>query len=1335
MWARALLVLACLIAPLAASAQEDDGSRLERFLESQLSDGDTRQVRIEGFAGALSSTATLDRLIISDADGDWLILEDAVLDWNRSAIFSRELEVNQLTAARMEIIRPPLPDPDSLPAAEAQPFALPELPLRILVNRFAIDELVLGEEVIGLPAILSLEGSARLADGAGEAQLDLLRLDGPEGRFSLDAAYDNADTDLSVSLVLEEDAGGLAVELLGIPGRPDLRLSIEGAGPLDDITADIALATEGVDRIQGQIVSGSDSDGAQTVVADIAGDIRPLLAPAYREFFGEELTLSTRITRIEGVSTELEALELRSAALNLDGALSLDAVGLPLRVALTAEILSPDGETVQLPLGGEARVSGATLALDYDRAEGDTYTLVADLRDLRTGDVSVTAARLVLGGSLGLESGAVQSTTAALTLAASGLDHRDPAMAEALGQALDLSADLTWTRDAPIVLSDLSLTSGQLALNGGAAALPQDGRIDVTLDLDALAGDLSRFAAIAGQPLDGAVELALTGTVEPLSGAFDLELDGTAEDLIVADAVPPELLAGRTLLSLNAARDTTGARIRNLVLENPELSLTGQASVTSRDTAASAEFTLREVGLFTEALNGPITARADVARTGTAPFDIAAEITGPSEIAANLEGTADAESGDFSLSLAASSRDLDVGFGVPPELLAGRTEVSVVAARQGDTLSLRDLTVLNPALSLTGMAEITGGDSLIETDFTLTDIGLFTDILNGPVTASAMAERTGTDPFEIVVGLSGPNDITAALRGTASPDTGDFALALDGSARDIDIGNGVPRQLLAGETVVSLAAARRDGVLTVTDLNLQNTELSLTGEASIGPDTSRVSTDLRLRNVGLFTSALSGPVTAQATADRAGSDPWRISADLGGPGGMQANVAGRVGLPDGSADLTARGQAPLALANRFIAPRSVAGTLQFDLALRGQPGLGALSGSLTANDARISAPTLGIAVEGLSLNGQLSSGRMSLNANGQLASGGDLSAEGSLNLASPGIDGDIQVTLVNGRLVDPTLYEALVSRADIRVSGALARQRTISGQITLGESEIRVPESGLGGSAAIPEIRHVGETAPERQTRSFAGLLGRTSGGPGGSGGGGGTELDLTVTAPARIFLRGRGIDAEFGGSIRLFGTTDNVIPTGRFELIRGRLSILGTRLDFVEGAATLQGSFTPFLDLTATSQSGGYRIIIGVEGPASEPAITFSSDPGLPEDEVLAQLLFGRSVSGLSPVQLLQLADAAASLAGGSTNAGFLSNLRDNLGLDDLDLSTDAEGNAAVRAGRYLSDNIYTDVTVGAGGSADLSLNIDLTPDITARGSVSSDGGSSLGVFFERDY
>ena len=57
-------------------------------------------------------------------------------------------------------------------------------------------------------------------------------------------------------------------------------------------------------------------------------------------------------------------------------------------------------------------------------------------------------------------------------------------------------------------------------------------------------------------------------------------------------------------------------------------------------------------------------------------------------------------------------------------------------------------------------------------------------------------------------------------------------------------------------------------------------------------------------------------------------------------------------------------------------------------------------------------------------------------------------------------------------------------------------------------------------------------------------------------------DLDPTVTAQNRIFVRGRGINAELGGDLRLQGTTQDPIAIGAFELRRGRFDILGKRLD-----------------------------------------------------------------------------------------------------------------------------------------------------------------------------
>ncbi len=78
---------------------------------------------------------------------------------------------------------------------------------------------------------------------------------------------------------------------------------------------------------------------------------------------------------------------------------------------------------------------------------------------------------------------------------------------------------------------------------------------------------------------------------------------------------------------------------------------------------------------------------------------------------------------------------------------------------------------------------------------------------------------------------------------------------------------------------------------------------------------------------------------------------------------------------------------------------------------------------------------------------------------------------------------------------------------------------------------------------------------------------------------------------------------------------------------------------------------------------------------------------------------------------------------------------LRRNTGLDDLDVRTDEDGETSVRLGSYLTENIYTDVEVSPQGSAEVSINIDLSPSVTARGRIDNEGRAGVGLFFERDY
>ncbi len=64
------------------------------------------------------------------------------------------------------------------------------------------------------------------------------------------------------------------------------------------------------------------------------------------------------------------------------------------------------------------------------------------------------------------------------------------------------------------------------------------------------------------------------------------------------------------------------------------------------------------------------------------------------------------------------------------------------------------------------------------------------------------------------------------------------------------------------------------------------------------------------------------------------------------------------------------------------------------------------------------------------------------------------------------------------------------------------------------------------------------------------------------------------------------------------------------------------------------------------------------MEGPADDPVVSFTSAPELPQEEVLARLLFGRSLDKISPLQAAQLANAVAVLAGRG-GVGIVGNLR----------------------------------------------------------------------------
>uniref|UniRef100_UPI002FD9DB03 translocation/assembly module TamB domain-containing protein n=1 Tax=Elioraea tepidiphila TaxID=457934 RepID=UPI002FD9DB03 len=223
------------------------------------------------------------------------------------------------------------------------------------------------------------------------------------------------------------------------------------------------------------------------------------------------------------------------------------------------------------------------------------------------------------------------------------------------------------------------------------------------------------------------------------------------------------------------------------------------------------------------------------------------------------------------------------------------------------------------------------------------------------------------------------------------------------------------------------------------------------------------------------------------------------------------------------------------------------------------------------------------------------------------------------------------------------------------------------------------------------------------------------------------------------VFVRGRGVDAELGGSVRLGGTAAAPDLTGAFGLRRGEISILAQRIAFRRGALDFDGAagIDPALDFEAATTAGDITAIVRVGGTATAPRITLGSEPEVPQDEVLARLLFGRSQATLTPVQLLQLAQAAAELTGvGPSGPGILDRVRRGLGLDRLTVGTDqATGGPTVEAGRYLADGVYLGARRTADGSTRATVQIEVLPNVRAEADVGGEGEGRVGLSWGIDY
>jgi len=230
-------------------------------------------------------------------------------------------------------------------------------------------------------------------------------------------------------------------------------------------------------------------------------------------------------------------------------------------------------------------------------------------------------------------------------------------------------------------------------------------------------------------------------------------------------------------------------------------------------------------------------------------------------------------------------------------------------------------------------------------------------------------------------------------------------------------------------------------------------------------------------------------------------------------------------------------------------------------------------------------------------------------------------------------------------------------------------------------------------------------------------------------------QLNVKVTAPRRIVVFGRGLDTEWAANFRVTGPVNDPSIDGTATLVRGDLDLAGRRFSFDTGTIDLDGPIrTARIDIAAERTADDITASVRVSGTPVEPKFTLESTPSLPQDEILARVLFGRSAAELSGFEAAQLAAGLAQLAGG--NAGFdpVGLVRAATGLDRV--SFGAEGGAAtVSAGKYIADDVY--VQLGAGGSGGVGAEVEWEPakELSIISSAQGNGDTKIAVRWKKDY
>ncbi len=385
-----------------------------------------------------------------------------------------------------------------------------------------------------------------------------------------------------------------------------------------------------------------------------------------------------------------------------------------------------------------------------------------------------------------------------------------------------------------------------------------------------------------------------------------------------------------------------------------------------------------------------------------------------------------------------------------------------------------------------------------------------------------------------------------------------------------------------------------------------------------------------------------------------------------------------------------------------------------------------IRGSMKTTAARVESAATGMVLTGVQASGRFNGSQLILDRfSGAAGKGGSVTGTGAFDFARRdagviGIAVDMQATRAE-----------LIARDDLAatVTGPLTlrsdnQSGVIAGSVVLDRSRYRLGQTSAVEAVPRLKVREINPRADQPAPR-LPGVPWR---------------LDLKARAPNRLMVTGLGIDSEWRTDVVIGGSVYAPAIMGRAELIQGGYEFAGRRFELERGTIRFNGASPPdpVLDILAQGDTQGLSASIRVTGTGLRPDITFSSVPSLPQEELLARLLFGTSITNLSAPEAVQLASAVASLSNGGNGLNPINAVRQAVGLDRLRIlpaDTVTGARTSVAAGKYLGRRTYVEIITDGQGYSATRAEFQVTRWLSLLSSISTIGRQSATVRISRDY